>query len=91
MSYRITFMAGDSVSKSTRYYNVYHSSEALEDISHTFHHGKIHARKITIYKIEEWERFTKKWIDRTDKAVEHADNVNGMLVDKNKIILKRKK
>tara|TARA_Y100000310_G_C20517704_1_gene732038 strand:+ start:78 stop:383 length:306 start_codon:yes stop_codon:yes gene_type:complete len=89
-NYRIRFQAGGFTEKSTQYYSVYHSSEALDDIIHTFDHGKIHANKITIYKIEEWNRFTKKWIDRTDKAIEHAEKLNGVLVD-NKIILKRKK
>lgn len=88
-NYRIRFQASGFAERSTQYYSVYHSSEALDDIIHTFENGKIHASKITIYKIEEWNRFTKEWADRTDKAIEHAAKISGVLID-NKIILKKK-
>ena len=74
--------------RSHQYYNVYHSSEALEDIYHTFHKGKIHAKKISIYAIEEYNRFTKKWTEQMNKAVEHADLKN-VTTDGKKIILTR--
>ena len=80
--------------KSKRYYNVFHSSEAFDDILYTFNTGKIHTKKITIYKIEEWERFIKKWIDRTDKVIEYVRSTivtpwDTIVIDNNKIILKR--
>ena len=89
MQYRIKYRAGNWAVKSTRYYNVLHSSEALEDIYHTFHSGKIHAKKITIYKIEEYNRFTDKWIDRTEKALENIENLDDMKIDSNKVIMHR--
>lgn len=73
MEYRIIYRAGWSIMRSTQYYNVFHSSEALADIYHTFHAGKIHSKSITIYKIQEWDRFTGKWADRLEKAVETFD------------------
>lgn len=91
MSYRIVYNSGLSVGKSKQYYNVYHSSEALEDINHTLQRGKIHASKITIHKIEEWCRFTEKWMDRMDKAIEHVTINARMLVQDNKIILYKNK
>jgi len=91
MSYRIVYTAGIAVEKSKQYYNVYHSSEALQDINHTLQRGKIHANKITIHKIEEWDRFTEKWISRIDKAIEHAAINARMLVQDNKIILYKDK
>ena len=100
MSYRVIYRAGSSVEKSVRYYNVFHSSEALEDIYHTFHTGKIHAEKITIYKLQEHNRYTDSWDDRLEKAVENFENhkcahgevtKDDILVEGNKIILERKK
>lgn len=90
MQYRIIYRTGVSVMKSTQYYNVYHSSEALEDIYHTFQKGKIHAKKITIYKIQEHNRFTNKWEDRMDKALENAEGVSDIILDHGKIVLHKK-
>ena len=101
MQYRIIYRAGNSLMKSKQYYNVFHSSEALEDIYHTFHNGKIHSNKITIYKIQERERFTDKWIDRLEAAVKNFDHhkhdhdelvsTRSHMNQSNKIILERKK
>ena len=91
MQYRIIYRAGLSVMKSTQYYNVYHSSEALEDIYHTFQKGKIHAKKVTIYKIQEYDRFTDEWIDRTEKALESAEGIHAMVtLHRGRIILSKK-
>lgn len=90
-SYRIVYASGFALEKSKQYYNVYHSSEALEDINHTLQRGKIHADKITIIKLEEWCRFSEKWMDRIEKAIEHATIDSRMLVQDNKIILYKQK
>ena len=87
--YRIIYRAGLSVMKSKQYYNVFHSSEALEDIYHTFHKGKIHAKKITIHKIEEHNRFTDKWECRMEKALEHVEDLDDIETDRQKVILRR--
>ena len=81
---------GISIMKSKQYYNVFHSSEALEDIYHTFHAGKIHANSISIYKIQEHNRYTKQWEDRMDKALENAEGVAGIILDHSKIVLRKK-
>ena len=88
--YRIVYRAGNSLMKSEQYYNVFHSSEALEDIYHTFHKGKIHAKKITIHKIEERNRFTNKWEPRMDKALGHSGDEVDYTLEHNKVILRRK-
>ena len=88
--YRIVYRAGNSLMKSKQYYNVFHSSEALEDIYHTFHRGKIHARKITIHKIEERNRFTDKWEPRMEEALGGAEGLECYIVECGKIILRRK-
>ena len=87
--YRIKYKAGISVMKSTQYYTVFHSSEALEDICHTFHTGKIHAKRITIYKIEEYNKFTDKWEDRSDTALAYSEGLGTIIIKNNKIILER--
>ena len=79
--YRIIWSAEDSVTNSTQYYSVYHSSEALADIYHTFAHEKIHAKAITIFSIEEHCRFTDKWEDRTDICLEHFGNDFDVLIE----------
>ncbi|MAF24462.1 hypothetical protein CL634_02650 [bacterium] len=88
--YRIIYRAGTSVMKSKQYYSVFHSSEALEDIYHTFHAGKIHAKSITIYKVQEHNRFNGQWEDRMDKALENAEGVSGIILDHGKIVLRKK-
>ena len=95
MEYRIIYRAGRSIMRSKQYYNVFHSSEALADIYHTFHAGKIHSKSITIYKIQEWDRFTGKWVDRLDKVIEYVRSTvvtpwNDIVIDGKKIILKMK-
>ena len=94
--YRITFRSGNWVTKSTRYYNVYHSSEAFEDIYYTFQTGGIHSRRITIYAIDEFNRFTGEWEERSGKALEHADHARLdreciSIKDGNKIVVRRDK
>jgi hypothetical protein len=79
--YRIIWSAGDSVTNSTQYYSVYHSSEALADIYHTFAKGKIHAKEIVIFSIEEYCRFTDAWKDRKGICLEHFGNEFDVLIE----------
>lgn len=88
--YRIIFRAGRRVTKDERYYNVFHSSEALEDIYHTFQSGRIHSTQITIYRIQEHNRFTDKWENRMDAALEHLDIEESIRVQSGRIIITRK-
>ena len=88
-TYRIIFRNGTWVHKSERYYTVYHSSEALDDIYHTFHSGKLSRKSITIYKIEEWITFRDEWIDRLTEALEHATELRGVDINDGKIVLRR--
>ena len=90
MQYRIVYRSGNSVMKSTQYYSVYHSSEALEDIYHTYRKGKIHAREITIYRIQEYNRFTDKWENRIEEAIKNAEGIGMIALNSGKIILKKK-
>jgi hypothetical protein len=79
--YRIIWSAGDSVTNSTQYYNVFHSSEALADIYHTFAKKKIHAKEIVISSIEEHCRFSDKWHDRKSVCLEHFSNDFDILIE----------
>ena len=79
--YRIIWSAGDSVTNSTQYYSVYHSSEALADIYHTFAKGKIHAKEVVIMSIEEHCRFTDTWEDRKGVCLEHFGNEFDSLIE----------
>ncbi len=101
--YRVVYKAGLSVLKSTQYYNVLHSSEAFDDIYYTFRKGKIHSKKITIFRIEEECRYTNKWESRMGKILEYIESktediakdifngkITGIEIAGGKIILRRK-
>ena len=88
-TYRITYRLGNWVTLSERYYLVHHSSEALQDIHHAFHAGHVNGNKIKIHKIEEYNRYSHKWEDRTDKAFEHSVDLTNTTLDGKKIIIKR--
>jgi hypothetical protein len=62
--------------KSERYFTAFHSSEALEDIYHTFHTGKIHANQIIIYDIQEYDRYSHLWVSRFEHALENIENID---------------
>jgi hypothetical protein len=85
VNYRVTFVSDNWSEKSRRYYNVYHSSEALRDLCHGFNKGKIHARTITIQSIEEWDRFSYAWQDRTEIAFEYTEEIRGVIIQNKKI------
>jgi len=71
--YRIRYTINGSHIESIQYYNVFHSSEAIDFLAHTFRQGHIDGKNLSIQAVEEFERFTKKWLDRTDKAAAHAE------------------
>ena len=89
--YRITLRCGSWVTKTVRYYTVYHSSEALEDVYHTFHAGKIHSKKITITDIEEYVKYSNMWVSRLSEALDNVESIdiNTLLIKPNKIIIER--
>ena len=72
MEYRIRYTVNGSQNESTQYYSVFHSSEAIDFLAHTLRAGHIHGNNLHLLSVEEYERFSQKWIDRTLKAAEHA-------------------
>ena len=90
-TYRIILRCGSWATKTERYYTVYHSSEALEDIYHTFHSGKIHSKKITILDIQEYVKYSNTWVSRMDKALDNIENIDTetITVTSKKIIIER--
>tara|TARA_R100000808_G_scaffold24269_1_gene55496 strand:+ start:21803 stop:22117 length:315 start_codon:yes stop_codon:yes gene_type:complete len=73
MEYRVCYRITGAVESSTQYYNVYHSSEALDFLAHTFRKGHIHGHSLTILAVEEWNRFSRTWEDRTSVAALHCE------------------
>lgn len=59
--YRVIFRAGRWKSKSERHFAAYSVDEALNDFYHVFLIGHIHAKFVTIIKIEKYDRFADKW------------------------------
>jgi len=53
---------------------VFHSSEALDFLAHTFRREHIEGDKLTIIAIEEYDRFRNAWDGRLEKAVEFANS-----------------
>ena len=88
MEYRVVYRINGSAVPSENYYSVFHSSEALIDLLHTLKKGSIHGNEITILSVDEWCRYSEKWSDRTDKALENTDtkhlSVNGQNIKFNK-------
>ena len=57
-----------------QYYSVFHSSEALDYLVHTFKKGNIHnAQCLEILSVEELNRYSNKWEVRTAKALEYCE------------------
>jgi len=58
-----------------QYYSVFHSSQALEYLAHTFRKGNIHgANCLHVISVEELNRYSGRWEERTLKAVKHASS-----------------
>jgi len=72
MEYRIRWKGVNSVEESVQHYSVFHSSEALDFLAHTFRSGHIHANSLRVLAVEEWCRFRNIWIDRIEPAVKFA-------------------
>tara|TARA_R110002167_G_scaffold359642_1_gene576508 strand:- start:1755 stop:2063 length:309 start_codon:yes stop_codon:yes gene_type:complete len=89
--YRISFKCGKWVTKAERYYNVFHSSEALEDLAHSFYKGTIHCNKVTVIDIEEYITYANKWVSRFSHALENLTTIDIDTLDvrKDRIIIKK--
>ena len=72
--YRIEYKINGDLGEYTQYYNVYHSSEALDFLAHTFRRGHIEGEELRVVAIEEYNRYANQWEDRTLKATEHAES-----------------
>ena len=72
MEYRVKYRVNGSKEENIAYYSVFHSSEAVEFLAHTYRRGHIEGGNITIYAVEEHNRYSQKWQDRTEKALDHA-------------------
>ena len=72
MQYRIRYIVNGSVNESVQYYSVFHSSEAIDFLAHTLRQGHIHGSNIKIVGVEEFNRFSGSWGDRTAIATEFA-------------------
>ncbi len=72
MEYRIRYTVNDAAHTSTQYYNVFHSSEALEFLAHTWRKGHIHGGSLNILAVEEYNKYSLKWEDRLAFALEYA-------------------
>jgi len=72
--YRIIWKGVNSIGENVQHYSVFHSSEALDFLAHTFRGGHIHAEKIKVIAVEEWCRFRRIWIDRMEPAVTYAES-----------------
>lgn len=70
--YRIILRCGDWKMKSERYYTAFCPSEALEDIYHAFHTGRVHASKVTIIELDQYDRYSNLWVSRLGEALKNT-------------------
>lgn len=89
--FRIIYRCAAWKTKSERYYTAATASEALEDIYHSFHTGAIHAAKIKIHDIEQYDRYSNLWVSRIHEALENLNtiDVKTLIVKDDKITLRR--
>ena len=73
MEYRISYRINGDLGECTQYYNVYHSSEALDFLAHTFRRGHIEGEELRVVAVEEYNKYSDKWEDRTLKASAHDE------------------
>ena len=74
MEYRVRYNINGAIGESVQYYNVYHSSEALDFLAHTFRRGHIEGKQLKVLAVEEYNKYSNKWENRTLKASEHAES-----------------
>ena len=72
MEYRVRYFIDESEIEEISYYSVFHSSEALDFLAHTFSRGHIQGDVLHISHVEEYDRFRNSWGDRTSYAQEYA-------------------
>ena len=72
MQYRVIYKGECFAEEGTQYYNVFHSSEAVDFLAHTFNQGHIDATALEILNVEEFDRFRNKWQCRLGPAIEHC-------------------
>ena len=70
--YRIILRCGDWQMKSERYYTAFCPSEALEDLYHAFHKGRVHASKVTILELDQYDRYSNLWVSRLGEALKNT-------------------
>ena len=58
--YRVKYRANGSKEENIAYYSVFHSSEAVEFLAHTYRRGHIVGNNITIYAVEEYNRHSRQ-------------------------------
>ena len=95
MEYRVRYVINGALTESVQYYSVYHSSEALDFFAHTFRKGHIHSLSesfhIIVHAVEEYNRFSEEWEDRTDKAMEFTQAPEVEIENEGAVLLRNDK
>jgi predicted nucleotidyltransferase len=86
--YRVEYKINGAQNSSMQYYNVFHSSEALDFLAHTYRRGHIHGGELKVIAVEEYNRFSNRWLNRTAKAAEHAEAPEVSVSDTGIVFLK---
>ena len=89
--FRVIYRCAAWKTKSERYYTAVTASEALEDLYHSFHKGAIHAGKIKIFDIEQYDRYSNLWVSRMSDALDSLDtiDVKTLIIKDDNIVLRR--
>jgi len=88
--YRVKYKINGDIGEFIQYYNVFHSSEALDFLAHTFRKNHIEGNQLLVIIIEEYDRFKDTWNDRTEKAIEFAESPEIVINNKEVFLIKDK-
>lgn len=89
--FKVVFRCAAWKTKSERYYTAVNASEAFEDLYHSFHRGRVATNKVTIYDIDQYDRYSNLWVSRFDEALQNLRDVDvtTLTIKDSKIILRR--
>lgn len=84
--YKVIYRLKRWKTKSERYFTGFSVTEAFNDFHYAFVSGHVNSDRVTIHKIERYDRFADRWYDETSCIGGDHENVT---VSRGKIILNR--
>ena len=84
--YKIVYRLKRWKTRSERYFTVFSAQQAFNDFYYTFMSGHVNSDRITLYRIEVYNRFSDKWVDVTSEIqLDLTDNITKNILGKHVI------